>query len=126
MRTTKTMRSSLMAALALIAWSTVGGVAQATPAPVYGYAQVNVVEGLSLDEDSEHGAGPVHAEEGELCWFHSGSSGCGGLPSASLGAVSAWAEVSADAAAGSAALEVEAFSYGVPDPPYPQIPPYAE
>ena len=124
MRTTRAICSSL-AAFAVIAWGMASGVAHATPEPVYGYAEVQVNEGLAPpEEDSEHGAGPVYAEAGFFCWFHGATSGCGGLPAANPGAVAAWGEVSADAAAGSAALEVDAFNYGVPDPPYPGLPPY--
>jgi hypothetical protein len=125
MRTTRTICSS-WAAFAVIAWSLGAGVAHAAPQPVYGYAMASAIEGLGPSAgDEEHGAGPVHAEEGDFCWFHGTASGCGGLPAAAPGAASAWAEVSANAAAGSAALEVEAFNYGVPDPPFP-IPPYGE
>jgi hypothetical protein len=124
MRTTKAMRSSLLAALAAIAWGTASGVSHATPDPVYDYAMVYVSAGLEPPvTDEEHGAGPVYAEAGDFCWFHGTASGCSGLPMAAPGAVAAWGEASADAAAGSAALEVEAFNYGVPDPLF-QLPPH--
>jgi len=116
------MKRSIHFHLTVLAMAIAGvasGPVHAAPIPVYAYAAVQVSEGLSPPEaDSQHGTGEVYAEAGDYCWFHAGTGGCG-FPSASYGAVAAWGEVSANAALGTASLLVDAFNYGVPDPPAP-------